>query len=214
MTTLRQVVPGEVGRSLAEEAATLGLTVNELHNPQVRLVLAQRLDLGLVSPETWAGAEKGLQFLTWERGGRDRCTACGEYIAWATTDRDKAMPIDPLPRDDGNLRIERTARGPVVHKISARQKWTGTRYRSHFASCPFADQMRRPQASVKESTLGAAPEPRKAGDGIAISDERCEACGERMTQSLVDDGDTTHWLCGPPLTPERHLHAVPDLKED
>jgi hypothetical protein len=68
---------------------------------------------------------------------------------WATTEAGKAIPLDPDPRDDGNL-IDDTDRprgGPFVRSLSA-QRALGeddpeTRYVSHYVTCPQAADWRK-----------------------------------------------------------------------
>jgi hypothetical protein len=53
------------------------------------------------------------------------------------TESGKRMPIDTTPSADGNLVLI----GMGAHPVPA--KWTGDRYKSHFATCPNAAQHRR-----------------------------------------------------------------------
>ena len=197
---------------IAVHAADLGLTVNEIHNPQTRKGLAATLQLGATSPETWSGVESRLRDLTAARSGsRDRCSSCSELVVWVESGRNrKPMPIDPLPTTTGNVWLERLGRGQIAHVLRKGQKFKGPLYRSHFATCPFADQLRR---RPKASGPGPAAPRVPPGERADPSDHRCDACGERLAQHLVDDGETVHWLCGPPPVPERHLRAVPTLTE-
>lgn len=194
------------------QAADHGVTVNELHNPQIRKVLASTLALGRVSPETWSGVESRLRTLTAERSGtRVTCSSCGELVVWVESGRrQKAMPIDPLPTPSGNLRLERLGRGQVAHVLRKGEAWKGPRFRSHFATCPFGpSHRRRPKAPDDRPAAPRVP-PGERGDA---ADSRCDACGERLSQQLVDAGESVHWLCGPEPAPERHLRVVPDLSE-
>lgn len=75
------------------------------------------------------------------------CKACQQPIRWAKTITGKSMPIDPTPHDDGNIVIE-TWRGDhpsiiVFADADAVPANEPLRYRSHFATCPFADQFRK-----------------------------------------------------------------------
>jgi hypothetical protein len=72
-------------------------------------------------------------------------------IRWCVTLRGTAIPVDPEPRDDGNLVLIETVfqsdRGPVTHTV-ARQpdallERDVPRYASHFATCPHAAEHRR-----------------------------------------------------------------------
>ena len=77
------------------------------------------------------------------------CRACDAPIVWGQTETGKPMSIDPLARPTGNvvrvpqgkrqvLRVLPPAALPVVGRPA---------YQSHFASCPFADQMRKRRAA-------------------------------------------------------------------
>jgi hypothetical protein len=75
-----------------------------------------------------------------------RCRSCRAEIFWAATSHGKRMPVDAQPVEDGNLVI---APGdlPTAYVVDPGQPdLTGEpRYTSHFASCPHADQHRRPR---------------------------------------------------------------------
>lgn len=68
-----------------------------------------------------------------------KCRSCQAEISWYKTPRGKNIPIDPEPHPDGNVQINEVDRvAIVVHP--------GTYvplYRSHFSTCPTADQHRR-----------------------------------------------------------------------
>lgn len=76
------------------------------------------------------------------------CRACGAPIAWRRTVNDKPMPIDPVPHPSGNVLIQRNGRVIVLRdppELRLRRS-TGPLYRSHWATCPFADRFRRGKA--------------------------------------------------------------------
>ena len=69
------------------------------------------------------------------------CKACHATILWATTPAGKAVPLDPNPRDDGNLTI--TSQVPLrVRYLDADVFPDLPRYVSHFATCEFASEFR------------------------------------------------------------------------
>lgn len=70
------------------------------------------------------------------------CSACGAPIRWATTTKGRRMPIDPDPHPQGNIILEHLGEGvaPIAH-VNAGPIEGG--YRSHFVTCPNADDFRR-----------------------------------------------------------------------
>lgn len=65
------------------------------------------------------------------------CKSCGAPILWRVTEGGKSIPLDVEPSDDGNLVLFGTGAHPLP------KLWTGDRYKSHFATCPNADQHRK-----------------------------------------------------------------------
>ncbi len=90
------------------------------------------------------------------------CRSCQQSIIWVRTEHGKKMPLDydpvdlPVTSDDGKaralfvLREQDSRDGPLA--IAA---WglhgLEPHYRSHFATCPYAGQHRKP--SAQKSTL-------------------------------------------------------------
>lgn len=80
-----------------------------------------------------------------------QCRSCHAPIVWATTTTGKRMTVNPEPGEGGNIRLvyRRGDNTPVAHVVpkaergnyGADQAW----YTSHFASCPQADEWRRPR---------------------------------------------------------------------
>jgi hypothetical protein len=79
------------------------------------------------------------------------CRSCGAAIFWAKTVRGRAMPVDALPCDDGNIVITLKGEG---YREEARAMYltreqlepgavTAKRYKSHHATCPHAAQWRK-----------------------------------------------------------------------
>lgn len=67
------------------------------------------------------------------------CKSCGARFDWYRTAAGKAMPVEPEPRTDGNVKID------VVNNLATVVP-AGSDYPlylSHFASCPGANQHRR-----------------------------------------------------------------------
>lgn len=79
-----------------------------------------------------------------------RCTSCDANIIWVTTAATgKPMPVDVEPHPDGNVLLtERIGRSPLAEVVAAGQDSLipgEPLRRSHFATCPQADQHRRPR---------------------------------------------------------------------
>lgn len=198
MTTLKTLINSETAQAIAAHAADLGLTVNEIRKPLTRRALVEQLQLGRLSPEQWSDAEKGLHWLTRRRAGQVKpCRSCGAYVLWVISAKNRqAMPLDPLPRLDGNLILTVEGRGQIARVLKQPAKFAGPRFQAHFVTCPHAAQMR---ASRKHPVVDAGA--------------RCTECGEQLHRVLVDAGETTHWLCGPPPG-ERGMRVVPNPEGD
>lgn len=79
-----------------------------------------------------------------------RCSSCQAPIVWCTTYATGArMPLDPDPVIGGNVRVLDLHRDPPLVKVTGAaidlfdEQDDGTRYVSHFVSCPNADEHRR-----------------------------------------------------------------------
>lgn len=70
-------------------------------------------------------------------GECDKCRSCGAPIIWGVTIRGKRIPIDAEPDPKGNMGLI-DGRFAVVPS-----GFEGTRFSSHFASCPDAKSFRR-----------------------------------------------------------------------
>jgi hypothetical protein len=68
-----------------------------------------------------------------------RCRSCGAAIIWAITANGKRMPVDAQPlRGLLQLHDRPDDEAPLVRVLPIEV------HRSHFATCPQADQHRRP----------------------------------------------------------------------
>jgi hypothetical protein len=79
-----------------------------------------------------------------------QCGSCDREILWAVTASGKRMPVDAVAVPDGNVVLEDQGRGrpplALVLPQGADPLMTETeRYVSHFVTCKFADQHRRPR---------------------------------------------------------------------
>lgn len=74
------------------------------------------------------------------------CRSCGAPVIWAVTAATGSrMPVDAEPDEDGNLLLS-LDNPPVAQVVDPAQLVMddGKRFTSHFATCPHADQHRRP----------------------------------------------------------------------
>ena len=75
------------------------------------------------------------------------CRSCGAPVTWATTVNRRRMPVDADPVPDGNLVLAYPSPGApplaVVVDPDAPMIDDPPRYRSHFSTCPNADQHRK-----------------------------------------------------------------------
>lgn len=69
-----------------------------------------------------------------------RCRSCDAPIRWAKTAKGNTMPLDPDPVEDGTFAL--TEDGAAVH-VGENALYIAKRYKSHFATCPFAGRHRR-----------------------------------------------------------------------
>lgn len=68
------------------------------------------------------------------------CSSCKARILWGRTSKGQSMPVDAEPVGDGEWLLER---GELVHHGNGASLFITLRYRSHFATCPQADQHRK-----------------------------------------------------------------------
>ncbi len=75
------------------------------------------------------------------------CRSCRARVLWVVTDGGKRMPVDADPVPDGTLVIADRGADDTPHVTSVAPDALliddPPRYRSHFATCPNADQHRR-----------------------------------------------------------------------
>jgi hypothetical protein len=65
------------------------------------------------------------------------CRSCQAPLLWATTPKNRRIPLDPVPHPEGNV--------VVLDGVAVVGGEGDTRYRSHFATCPGAGVHRRPR---------------------------------------------------------------------
>lgn len=84
---------------------------------------------------------------------RGSCRSCNDPVIWTRTTRDKVMPVDPDPHPAGTLDLLVVDRGVSAPKfvrcLVVPDAPSGTErddlHRSHFVTCPNADDHRRPR---------------------------------------------------------------------
>jgi hypothetical protein len=87
------------------------------------------------------------------------CRGCGAPILWARTVYGRPIPLDPAPRADGNIVLsELDGRACYLGRNYAPK---GTRYVSHFTTCPHSTTFRKPKAKkgARDERTDGAPEP-------------------------------------------------------
>lgn len=82
----------------------------------------------------------------------NRCRSCCAPVLWTITEAGERMPVDPDPVADGNLVLSVRLAGTDAEHLRSRafaplfdRHLQAHRFRSHFASCPNADQHRGPR---------------------------------------------------------------------
>lgn len=79
---------------------------------------------------------------------RCREATCRAPMVWAVNEASgRGNPIDPDPVEDGNVVIvgqttTKSGPAPLVRYLRKGEEVVGHRYKSHFATCPEADQFR------------------------------------------------------------------------
>lgn len=82
------------------------------------------------------------------------CRSCGAQIIWAVTQKNRNIPLDPVPVADGNITLEQRGAELAPLAIANAIRAPGILYyKSHFATCPNAANHRR---SKKTRRLAAA----------------------------------------------------------
>ena len=71
------------------------------------------------------------------------CRSCGRPVIWAVTPGGRSIPLDPDPTDDGNLTLDTSSLRAVATPARATTAGYRKLYRSHFTTCPHANQWRR-----------------------------------------------------------------------
>lgn len=69
------------------------------------------------------------------------CRSCGAPIVWVITEAGKRMPIDREPHPDGNVIPSVDLDGKVRARVVT-APFDGNAWRSHFVTCPNANQHR------------------------------------------------------------------------
>jgi hypothetical protein len=81
----------------------------------------------------------------------DRCSTCKARVRWAImSDSGRPIPLDYEPVENGNIqlaaaRVRGGAPIAVIVPEDRREKLKGSLYVAHFATCPDANEHRRPR---------------------------------------------------------------------
>lgn len=70
-----------------------------------------------------------------------RCRTCDLPIIWGRTEAGRKMPLDEEPHVDGRIVF---VAGEEIRVLKRDEVASGLTYRSHFETCPDADQHRLP----------------------------------------------------------------------
>ncbi len=72
------------------------------------------------------------------------CRSCKAEIRWAKTDLGRPIPIDAEPAEDGTLVLRETGGELKALNAASFGEEDEPRFKTHFATCPFADEHRKP----------------------------------------------------------------------
>lgn len=72
------------------------------------------------------------------------CRACKRPIHWVSTITGQRLPLDRDPVPDGNVMLLPNGRCKIV-PTEERAKCVAPLFKSHFATCPVAEQFRKPR---------------------------------------------------------------------
>ncbi len=79
-----------------------------------------------------------------------RCKSCGKTIIWAMTPAGKNIPVDVEPVFGGTIALDHS---DSPHPQARFEKPGQTRlHKSHFATCPKAEQHRKPSAHKRPTS--------------------------------------------------------------
>jgi hypothetical protein len=76
----------------------------------------------------------------------EACRSCKAPVVWGVTTKNGAtMPVDAEPVDDGNIELRPGAhgKGAVATVLTGPSLLGGPLRKSHFATCPDAEEWRR-----------------------------------------------------------------------
>lgn len=76
-----------------------------------------------------------------------RCRSCDAEIVWATTAVGKAMPLDAIPNDAGNVEVTTDAQSGLLRVIAVHKEppmfGEAPVYMPHHGTCPNANEWRK-----------------------------------------------------------------------
>lgn len=83
-----------------------------------------------------------------QRAAAARCSSCQQPIRWVRTSNGKPMPVDYDPHEGGNILVDDHGGNAIVTEPGGPGSGIPsgkTLHYSHFATCPNADQHRKPR---------------------------------------------------------------------
>lgn len=181
-----------VVQDLSRVAVEMGVTVAELKGSEdVRGAVAAAAGISApVRTEQWRSVIPKVDDAARAAATRHHgssCTRCGAPVIWGTTEAGKTMPVDPLPCPGGNVIRMPQGRQMVLRVLAGHDlPVTGrSAYRSLFATCPNADELRGRRSARQ----------RRADDQGKVA--RCRVCSTPMDPWLPEQGYSTHPMCDP-----------------
>lgn len=93
------------------------------------------------------------------------CRSCGAEIVWAKMHTGNRNPVDSLPVPNGNIVLTKSAVSGEIHgePYDANHHAGRRRFVSHFATCKYAEQHRKPKAEQLGLDVNV-PAPTPKGD--------------------------------------------------
>lgn len=82
---------------------------------------------------------------------RATCRSCPTDIAWAVTTAGKRIPLDVEPLEAGNIEVRPDGHGGYIARVLRAGDHASVGadlFRTHFETCPNADQHRRPRTTT------------------------------------------------------------------
>lgn len=85
------------------------------------------------------------------------CSRCPARVIWAITVNGKNQPIDVDQVDNGNIELDGIPGSDATRAVVVKPEAGKKRYRTHWASCPAADEFRKGKSSAPAAPSRPAP---------------------------------------------------------